>query len=139
VRGRALWPRNPATCTSAHALVHGGREEGGTDKAGPRRRERKGDVREQRLGTGEPGPRNRKREGERAGEVTGAEGLGPLGSEREREGTRERGLPLIGGVWLSGAAAARARGLAGLNWAGSAAFSFSFSLDFLIPFLFLFL
>jgi hypothetical protein len=89
--------------------------EGGTDKAGPRHRERKGDVREQRFGTGEPGPRNREKEGERAGEVTGADRLGPLGSEREREGTRERGLPLTGGVRLPGAAGARARGLARLN------------------------
>jgi hypothetical protein len=56
------------TCASAHALVHDGREEGGTDKAGPRRRERKGDARGQRLGTGEPGPRNREREGARTGE-----------------------------------------------------------------------
>jgi hypothetical protein len=47
---------------SAHASVHGEREEGGTDKAGPRRRERKGDARGQRLGTSEPGPRDRERE-----------------------------------------------------------------------------
>jgi hypothetical protein len=33
---------NPAMCASAHALVHGEREEGRTDKTGPRRRERKG-------------------------------------------------------------------------------------------------
>jgi hypothetical protein len=39
-RGRASWPRNPVTCASAHAPVHGERGEGGTDKAGPRRRER---------------------------------------------------------------------------------------------------
>jgi hypothetical protein len=139
VRGRASWPRNLATCASANALVHGGREEGGSDKAVPRRRERKGDVRELRLGTGEAGPQNREREGGRAGEVTGADRLDPLDSEREREGAREQELPLTGGVRLSGAARARARGLAGLNWAGWAAFSFSFSLDFLISFLFLFL
>jgi hypothetical protein len=59
VRGRASWLRNPATCASAHALVRGEREEGRSDKAVPWRRERKGDMREQRLGTGEPGPRNR--------------------------------------------------------------------------------
>jgi hypothetical protein len=70
------------------------------------------------------------REGERAGEVTGADRLGPLDSEQEREGVRERELPLTCGVWLSGAAGAWARSLAGLNWAGWAAFSFSFSLDF---------
>jgi hypothetical protein len=45
-------------------------------------------------------------------------------------------LPL---VRLSGGAGVRACGLAGLTWAGWAAFPFSFSLDFLISFLFLFL
>jgi hypothetical protein len=68
------------------------------------------------------------RESERAKE-TGADRSAPLGSEREREGTHE-GEPAC--------QAARARGLAGLSWASWAAFSFSFSLDFLIPFLFLF-
>jgi hypothetical protein len=63
---------------------------------------------------------------------TGADRLAPLGSEREREDARERELPLIGGVRLSGGAGARP------GWAGWAAFCFSFSLDFLIPFLFLF-
>jgi hypothetical protein len=67
-RGRASWPRNPATCTSAHAPVHGGRGEGKTDKAGPERRERKRDARGQRLGTGKPGPRDTERERERTGE-----------------------------------------------------------------------
>jgi hypothetical protein len=43
--GRASWPRNPATCASAHSPVHGESGEGVTDKAGPRRRERKGDAR----------------------------------------------------------------------------------------------
>jgi hypothetical protein len=61
-RGRASWPRNPATCASAHAPVHDESREGGTDKAGPRRREKKGDVRGQRLGTGKPGPRDTQRE-----------------------------------------------------------------------------
>jgi hypothetical protein len=56
----------------------------------------------------------------------------------EREGAREGELPLTGGVCLSGGAGARARGLAGPSWARWAAFPFSFSLDFLIPFLFLF-
>jgi hypothetical protein len=41
VRGRALWPRNPVTCVSAHTLVHGEHGEGGTDREGPRRRERR--------------------------------------------------------------------------------------------------
>jgi hypothetical protein len=38
--GRATWPRIPATCASAHSLVHGMRGEGGADREGPRRRER---------------------------------------------------------------------------------------------------
>jgi hypothetical protein len=38
---------------------------------------------------------------------TGADRLVPLDSEREREGVRERGLPLTGGVRLSGGAGAR--------------------------------
>jgi hypothetical protein len=81
--------------------------------------------------------RQRERD-ERAGEVTGVGRSAPLGSEQEREGAREGELPLTGGVRLSGAADARARGLGWLSWAGGAAFSFYFSLDFLIPFLFSF-
>jgi hypothetical protein len=48
----------------------------------------------------------------------GTDRLAPLGSEREREGARERELSLTGGVRLSGGVGARARGLAGLTWAG---------------------
>jgi hypothetical protein len=58
----------PDDVRSAHARVHGGRGQGGTDKAGPRRRERKGDVQGNGLVAGEPGPRDRERERERAGE-----------------------------------------------------------------------
>jgi hypothetical protein len=124
---------------SAHTLVHGGREEGGTNRAGPRRKERKGDARGQRLGTGEPSLRNREREreSERAKE-TSADKLVPLGSERERVSAREGELPLTGGVCLSGGAGARAHdlaGLSGLPWAGLA---FPISLEFLMPFLFIF-
>jgi hypothetical protein len=72
------------------------------------------------------------------GEETGADILAPLVSEREREGARERELPLIGGYHLSGGAGARP-GWAELGWLGCwTTFPFSFSLDFLIPFLFLF-
>jgi hypothetical protein len=60
--GRVSWPRNPATCASAHTSVHGEREEGGTDKTCPRRRERKGDARGNGSVAGEPGPRDRERE-----------------------------------------------------------------------------
>jgi hypothetical protein len=102
------------TCASAHSLVHGEIGEGGTDKAGPRRRERKGDAWAQRLGTSEPGLRDRERDSERAKE-TSADRSAPLGSEREREGAHEGEPPLTGGVRLSGGAGARARGLAGLS------------------------
>jgi hypothetical protein len=87
--------------------------------------------------TGEPGPRDTQRErGSARVKETGADRLVPAGRERERESARGRGeLPLTGGVRLSGGTGARARGLAGPVWA---AFSFSFSLDFLIPFPFLF-
>jgi hypothetical protein len=115
VRGRASWPRNPATCASAHSPVHGESGEGGTDKAGPWRRERKGDARGQRLGTGELGPRDREREreSERAKKIV-ADRSAPLGNEREREGAHEGEPSLTGGVRLLGGTGARARGLAGL-------------------------
>jgi hypothetical protein len=49
------------TCASAHALVHGGGEEGGSDREGPRRRESKANARGQQLGASEPGLRDRER------------------------------------------------------------------------------
>jgi hypothetical protein len=67
---------------------------------------------------------------------SGADKSAPSGSEREREGAREGELLLTGGVRLSGGAGARP-GWADLGRLGC--FPFSFSLDFLIPFLFLFL
>ena len=58
------------------------------------------------------------REEKHAGEETGADKSAPLGSEREGgKGARNR-LLLTGGTRLSGAAGARARGLAGPSWAG---------------------
>jgi hypothetical protein len=102
------------TCACAHSPVHGESGEGGIDKAGPRRRERKGDARGQRLGTGEPGPRDTQRESERAKE-TGTDMSAPLVSEREKEGAHEGEPPLTGEVRLSGGAGTRARGLAGLS------------------------
>jgi hypothetical protein len=133
VRGWASWPRNPATCASAHAPVHGEHGGGGADWAGPRRRERRGDARGNGLATGEPGPRDRERE--RAGEGNWRRQVGPSG-QRARERARGRGeLSLTGGVSLSRGAGTRARDLVGPS---CAAFSFSFSLNFLIPFLFLF-
>jgi hypothetical protein len=107
-RRRVSWPRNPATCASAHSSVHGESGEGGTNKAGPQRRERKGDTRGQQLGTGKPGPRDthRERESERSKE-TGADRSAPLGCERLREGAHEGESPLTSGVHLSGGTGAR--------------------------------
>jgi hypothetical protein len=70
--------------------------------------------------------------------ATGADRSAPLGSEREREGAREGELPLTGGICLLDGAGAWACGLAGPTGLAWAAFSISFSLNFLIPFLFLF-
>jgi hypothetical protein len=112
--------------------------------------EKSGDVREFALA----GPR-RGRGAHLTGQVHGAESeergaqgngsatgqSGPRGREiggAASESAWERGLPLTGGVHLSDGAGVRARVLAGPSWAGWAAFPFSFSLDFLIHFLFLF-
>jgi hypothetical protein len=109
-RERGAWAgvvaEKPRDVHGAHAPVHGGRREGGSNKAGPQRRERKEDTRGQRLGTNEPGPRDREGESERAKE-TSADRLTPLGSEREREGEHEGEPSLIGGVRLSGGAGMR--------------------------------
>jgi hypothetical protein len=79
-------------CASSHASVHSERGEGGTDKAGLGRRERKGDVRGQWLGTGELGPQDkeRDRERERTGEGNWRRQVGPTG-QRVREGGRAQG------------------------------------------------
>jgi hypothetical protein len=65
--------------------------------------------------TGDPGPEGREREG-----ACGRRKLAPTDTPHwavsERESARGRGeLPLTGGVRLSGATGARARGLAGLS------------------------
>jgi hypothetical protein len=118
---------------SAHALVHGERGEGGTDKEGPRRREREEGHAGNGPAPGESGPRGKERRGTRAGEATGANRSTPLDRDRERERARERKLLLTGGARLSGGAGAWP------NWAelGCCA-AFPFSLDFLIHFLFYF-
>jgi hypothetical protein len=74
-------------CASVHALVHDGREEGGSDREGPRRRERKGDARGNGSALANQA-RETEREGLRVGEVTGTDRLGPLGSKRARESGR---------------------------------------------------
>jgi hypothetical protein len=96
--------------------VHGERGGGGTDRAGPRRRERRKGVSGAMTRRLAIRARETKRERVSArGRKTGADRLAPLGSERERERTREGELPLTGGVRLSDGAGARARGLAGLS------------------------
>jgi hypothetical protein len=94
-------------CASAHAPVHGEREEGRTDRAGPQRRERKRGGAGQRLGNWRTGPMRQRKSGSARVKRTGVDMLVPLGSEREREGVCERELPLTGGVRLSGSAGAR--------------------------------
>jgi hypothetical protein len=91
----------------------------------------------QRLGDWRSGP-TIQREREDAGEENRRRQVGPTG-QRERESAREGELLLTGGVHLSDGAGARARGLAGPTRLVWVAFSFSFSLNFLIPFRFLFL
>jgi hypothetical protein len=88
---------------SAHAPVHGEHGGGRTDRAGPRRRERRKGHVGQRLGDWRSGPA-RQRESAWV-KKTGADKLAPAGSEREREGAHE-GEPQL---------TMRARGLAGLS------------------------
>jgi hypothetical protein len=85
------------TCASAHTPVHGERGGGRTDRAGPRRRERRKGHAGQRLGywrSGSERQRERERERERV-KKTGADRSAPLGSERERERAREGELPPV--------------------------------------------
>jgi hypothetical protein len=90
-RGWASWPRIPAMCASAHAPVHGGGGEGGTEREGPRRREReKRGARGNDSVPGRTGPRDRERRGTRAGEATGTNRSAPAGRGRERERAGEK-------------------------------------------------
>jgi hypothetical protein len=111
------------------------RGEGGTDKAGPRRREKRGTLgataRRLAIQACET-----EREGERAGEVTSADRLGPLGSERARKSGRSGLRQQVGLACQAERARGRTRvDLNGLPWAELA---FSISLEFLMPFLFIF-
>jgi hypothetical protein len=83
--------------------------------------------------------RETEKEEGRAGEATGADKSAPLGIEREGgKGVQDR-LPLTGVAHLLGVAGARTRGMNGPSWAGLGQNGFSFFLNFLIPFLFIFL
>jgi hypothetical protein len=87
------WPRNPATCGSAHAPVHGEHGGGGIDRAGPRRREReKRDTRGNGSAPGDLGPRDRERE--RAGEGNWRRQVSPT-RQRAREGGRAQGRTAV--------------------------------------------
>jgi hypothetical protein len=93
-------------CASAHVPVHGEGGEGGTDREGPRRREREKERTGQRLGAWQTGPaRQRGKRGARAKKPTPI--AWPHWAASEREGTRERELPLTGGSHLSGSTGAR--------------------------------
>jgi hypothetical protein len=120
---------------SAHASVHGERGGGGTDRAGPRRREKKGahGATAWRLAIR---AREIERERERAGEESWRRQVGPSG-QRAREGGRARGRTAADRLgppvrWRGRAA------LMGLVCRLGCFLFLSFSLDFLIPFPFLF-
>jgi hypothetical protein len=122
--GWASWPRIPATCVSAHVPVHSKGGEGGTDREGPWRRERKGGTlaTAQRLAA-------QAHDAEREEGRARAKQLAPTGrpqrAEGKRDRARERKLPLTGGARLSGGVGARVRGLAGPSWAAFPFFFFS--------------
>jgi hypothetical protein len=134
------WPRIPATCASARALVHGGRGEGEADRGGPRRREReRTGAQGNGSATGEPGLRGRERRGE-CGRRNQRRQLGPTRQ-------RARGRGECGAVWRRQAGYAcqgRQARAVGAWWASlgrngffyfhgiSNCFSISFSLGFSI-------
>jgi hypothetical protein len=80
--------RNPVTCASAHAPVHGECGGGGTDRAGPQRRERRKGRAGQRLGEWRSGPVRQREKGSTRVKETGDDRSAPVGRERERERAR---------------------------------------------------
>jgi hypothetical protein len=100
---------------------------------------RRASARGQRLGDWQNGPaKQREKRGARAKKPTPTAWPHWAASERERR-VRGRELLLTSGSHLVGGAGSRARGLARPSWVSWAALPFSFSLDFLIAFPFLFL
>jgi hypothetical protein len=93
-RGWASWPRIPVMCVSAHASVHDEGGEGGTDREGPRRREREREKRGHAGNDSAPGsvgPRDREKRGAH-GRSTWHRPVGPSwqrARERERACGRE--------------------------------------------------
>jgi hypothetical protein len=124
-------------CASAHEPVHGGCEEGGTDRwVQGTQREKRG-TRVQRLSAWQHGPARQRGKRGVEGETTGADRSAPAGSERERERVGEKAAA---DRWIPPVRRRRRAG-AWPGWAELgcwAAFPFYFSLDFLILFLFLF-
>jgi hypothetical protein len=91
-RGWASWPRIPATCASAHALVHDERGDGGTDREGPRRREREEGHVGQRLNAWRTGPARQREKRDARGRSNWCRQVGTSGQiarERERESGRD--------------------------------------------------
>jgi hypothetical protein len=88
-RGWASWPRIPATCASARAPVHGEGSEGGTDREGPRRREREKGRAGKGSAPGRTGPRDRERRGTLVGRSNWRRHVGPS-VQRARERARGR-------------------------------------------------
>jgi hypothetical protein len=137
-RGRVLWPRNPATCASAHAPVHG--ERGGAELTCRVNSAERGErcVRGNGSATGEPGPRDREREGTRE-EENWRRQAGPTG-QRAREGGRARGRTAADRRGLPIRRRERAVWLGRLGWFGLLSpfrfseFSNSFSISFSIGF-----
>jgi hypothetical protein len=108
--------------------------ESGADRTVPRHKERE----QARWGNDslrwQGGPA---RQGGNGGaQANGTDKLAPLGRGRGEERARGRKPPLTGGAHLSGGEGAR--GLAGPDWAGWAEIVFPFSLEFLMPFIFIF-
>jgi hypothetical protein len=95
-RGRASWPRNPATCASAHAPVHGEREGGRADRAGPWRRERRKGCVGATVRRLVIRARKTERKRARGRRKTGADRSAPAGKERERERGGEGNCRLVG-------------------------------------------
>jgi hypothetical protein len=110
----------------------GARAHGRGRRTRGRGRERGGEIVSERLGTADRWGQ-RDRDIERGGKERRRQ-LGPT-EQRESEGVSALGLAPIGGAHLSGTEGARGARLIGLAWAEMV---FSFFLEFLLPFLFIF-
>jgi hypothetical protein len=135
-KGAGAWAERRGRGSRRHARVRacwstaGARRAELTGKAHSVETERRG-VRATAQRLAERARKTEKEEG-RAGEAIGADKSAPLYSEREGgKGARDK-------LSLTGATGARARGLTGPSWAGLGQNDFSFFLNFLIPFPFLF-